>query len=115
VTYRFGQLRWPDTPAAESAIVADVPPGEVCLRCEEPITPDDGGYGTPMVTATGVGFAWHHEECFIRQMVGSVAHINQRCSCFVANSHEEDPPGLSRRQAARAAMFAWNRLRVGGQ
>ncbi len=48
-----------------------------------------------------------HRECGFRAVMGSVAHIERRCSCFVPGSEETDPPGLSLREAARAAMRAW--------
>lgn len=49
-----------------------------------------------------------HYECAFRSIMGSVAHIQRRCSCFVAGSEAEDPPGMTRRQAALAAVIAWN-------
>lgn len=42
-----------------------------------------------------------HRDCLIRAMVGSLGHQNQRCPCF--GGIEEDPPGLTARQAATAA------------
>jgi hypothetical protein len=49
-----------------------------------------------------------HRECAMRAILGSVAHIEKRCSCYVPGSQENDPPGLSRREAAKAAVKAWN-------
>ena len=45
-----------------------------------------------------------HRECAIRQACGSVAHLEKRCGCYVEDSEEGDPPGMSKREAAFAAM-----------
>jgi hypothetical protein len=43
-----------------------------------------------------------HRECLVRMVVGSVGHQLRRCSCF--GGGEEDPPGMTPREAARAAL-----------
>lgn len=53
-----------------------------------------------------------HPECTFRAVCGSVAHIEGRCSCFVPGSTETDPPGMTKRQAARAAVEARRRRHV---
>ncbi len=76
----------------------DIPPDPPCVKCEycgEPIKPDD--------LADCVGANLHH-ECLFRNVGGSVAHVEKRCSCFVPGSNEGDPPGMTKRQAARAAL-----------
>jgi len=45
-----------------------------------------------------------HPECQIRLVIGSVAHILKRCGCYVPGSIEGDPPHLTIRQAAIAAV-----------
>jgi len=45
-----------------------------------------------------------HFECGFRSVVGSVAHIEGRCSCFIAGSDEGDPQGMTKRQAAQSAL-----------
>jgi hypothetical protein len=42
-----------------------------------------------------------HLECLMRMIVGSVAHQEQRCYCY--GGDEDDPPGMTVREAARAA------------
>jgi hypothetical protein len=42
-------------------------------------------------------------------VIGSVAHIERRCGCYVSGSMEGDPPEATRREAARAALNAWQR------
>lgn len=50
---------------------------------------------------------WHH-ECFIRSVIGSVGHISRKCSCYPGNDEPAgDPPGLNKRDAARAAFELW--------
>jgi hypothetical protein len=51
----------------------------------------------------------YHYECAVRIVIGSVAHIERRCSCFVDGSEDDDPPGLSKRDAARMAHAAFRR------
>jgi hypothetical protein len=49
----------------------------------------------------------HHRECILRMALGSAAHIEERCSCYVPGSIEGDAPGLSLREGARLAVAAW--------
>lgn len=50
-----------------------------------------------------------HRECAFRAVVGSAAHIERRCSCYVLGSAEGDDPALTKRQAAAAALAAYDR------
>jgi hypothetical protein len=77
----------------------DTPVGKVCFRCDEPIT--EGDIGT-----VNNSDQVEHYECLMRAIVGSVGHQNGLCSCF--GGTEEDPPGLTRRQAAIAAARLWD-------
>lgn len=54
-----------------------------------------------------------HRACALRQVIGSVAHLEQRCSCYVVGASEGDPEGMSRREAAQAAMLLWYAQRGG--
>lgn len=72
----------------------------VCLHCGESIRatePFERYINGPVA----------HKECFMRQAIGSVAHIERRCSCYVPGAFEGDDPRLTKRQAARAAVRAW--------
>jgi hypothetical protein len=42
-----------------------------------------------------------HYECGLRSVLGSVGHQRGLCSCY--GGTEEDPPHMTRRQAAQAA------------
>lgn len=74
--------------------------GALCPHCDEEVIPDDQqtcyADGTPI-----------HTECFRRQIFGSAAHINRRCGCYVTGSVEHGPPGMTKREAARAAVLAY--------
>lgn len=51
-----------------------------------------------------------HRECLIRAVAGSVGHQMGLCSCNGGPDILHDPPGLSKRDAARAAMFVCREL-----
>jgi hypothetical protein len=55
-----------------------------------------------------------HRVCLFRNVIGHVAHIEKRCSCFVAGSSAGDPPNLTRLAAAEAALAAFRRGRLAG-
>jgi hypothetical protein len=82
------------------------PTGRLCSWCDEPIEAADQGVVVPCVVENRLDdTAWHY-ECWLRQLAGSVAHIRQKCSCFIPGSDENDPPGMTRREAAHAAERA---------
>ena len=47
-----------------------------------------------------------HPECLVRVMIGSAAHQLRECTCF--GGVREDPPGLTKREAARLALEVFN-------
>jgi hypothetical protein len=49
-----------------------------------------------------------HRECLIRSVVGSVGHLEHRCSCYGGDAG--DPPGMTRREAAKAAWDLWRAM-----
>lgn len=64
-----------------------------CLWCEELVLPDD------LVHSLIPNF---HYACALRTVIGSIGHLRGTCSCYVKDgTAKEDPPGLTRRQAAR--------------
>lgn len=67
-----------------------------CFYCNEPVLPDE---------ALGA-FDRVHRECELRAILGGVNHIRRLCTCY-GGSAEPDPPGLTKRQAAREALRAW--------
>jgi len=81
---------WTETPSNASCAWC----GEPILRGEDGIEDQDG--------------RCEHIECFIRSIVGSVAHQKQRCPCY-GGSDEHDEKGIPKRAAARAAFENWQR------
>ena len=71
-----------------------------CAWCGEPIQPGELSNLRPA-----------HVECVVRMIHGSAAHIECRCGCFVPGSAESDPPGVDKREAARAAFAAFQIVR----
>jgi hypothetical protein len=72
----------------------------VCPYCTEEITP----YWPVRSFLTDGKPIDYHEECAIRMLVGSAAHQLQECSCFVKGGSRHDPPGVSKRAAAKLAF-----------
>lgn len=68
-----------------------------CAWCDEPI---EASETTPMFHDNPV-----HRECAIRLIAGSVGHQEKRCGCFGGDM--EDPPNMTKRQAARAAALVF--------
>jgi hypothetical protein len=116
----FGES-W-DAPMCEPGAHAPTPVGVLCMSCEEPIEEGDRGVMMPqggldelaarldplgLVTVGSVRGVAQHLECQLRSVLGSVGHIEGRCSCVGGDF--EDPPGLTPREAAIAAVAAWER------
>jgi len=75
----------------------------LCGFCNERIEP---GQRAPV---SGSDF---HHECHLRLVIGSVAHIERRCGCYVPGSIEGDPAHMTPRQAARAALVLYNAVQA---
>lgn len=69
----------------------------VCMLCDEPLLAHE-----PLAPM----HARAHWECGLRAIVGGLNHLKGICSCC-GGSEPPDPPGLSRREAARAAARYW--------
>lgn len=73
-----------------------------CVHCHEAIATGERAWrfaGGPLA----------HRVCAFRMVIGSVAHVEQRCACYVPGAHDGDPEGLTRHGAAEAAVEAWRR------
>ena len=81
----------------------------LCLWCGESISGDefDNARRVEYHSADEHRIRYLHYECGLRSVIGSLAHIQGRCSCY--GGSEDDPPGMSKRQAARAALEAYLR------
>lgn len=68
-----------------------------CPHCNEPVLP-----WKEQRPINGDGRI--HQECMVRAVAGSVGHQLRQCSCYrPAHCQQEDPIGLSKREAARRA------------
>lgn len=71
-----------------------------CLWCEEMVAQGDLRHS--LVPGT-------HYACAVRAVAGSVGHQQGKCGCYVKDgTAEDDPPQLSKRQAARLAADLFN-------
>jgi hypothetical protein len=88
------------------------PVGALCSWCVEAIEDGDSGVlmphidldpdGRPVGTVRPL-----HRNCHLRSVVGSLAHVEERCGCYTGCFNDTDPPEMTRRQAADAAVAAF--------
>ncbi len=97
----FGKKPW--SRMCQGLEKVPTPVGEECLHCDEVITAQDEG--EMMVQSDGTTARWRpiHRECLIRSVIGSRGHQKGLCSCY--GGTEEDPEGMTKREAALAACF----------
>ncbi len=93
---RFFGEPW-GAPICDDLEQADVPVGQECGWCGEAIVFDDYGLLLP-----GPIEVAYHYPCYMRTIIGSVGHQRKTCSCY--GGSEEDPEGMTSRQAAEAAL-----------
>jgi hypothetical protein len=79
----------------------ETPVGRECSWCGEDIAAGDDGMTMPQFGG-GDGVAFHY-ACHLRGIVGGVNHQQGRCTCC-GGDLPPDPPELTRRQAAEAAV-----------
>jgi hypothetical protein len=81
------------------------PIGELCEWCRECISFHDDGIILPLLGNPDRTHAAYHYECHLRLIVGGVNHQLHLCHCTgCAGVLAPDPPNLTRREAARAAV-----------
>jgi hypothetical protein len=66
-----------------------------CQACGESI---EAGQSAPYLRPA------HHRECAMRLIVGSLAHLNRECTCYGGANTHDPPEGMTRREAAMAAV-----------
>ena len=84
-------------PAAENlkdTIDLQIKKGEIGFLMWHVAGPDNSGYRP------------YHQACMVRMTLGSVSHLQKKCSCFGGTDPEEDPPGTTKREAAEMALAA---------
>jgi hypothetical protein len=90
-----------------SQATAPVDPIE-CFHCQEVITGPDAKW-VPYVAADGsYRIVARHWECAARSLIGGLNHLQGRCTCC-GGTEDPDPPNMTRRQAAVAAVTYWKR------
>jgi len=99
-------------PFDEEVPTVPAPVGHACGHCGEPIAAEDTGWLIPHVAGSAASLLPFHHACHLRGVVGSVAHQERRCSCFIPGSQAEDDPALTRRQAAEAALAYFYKARA---
>jgi len=77
-----------------------------CAHCSEPILPDENWLEIPTVTQDRAYIAVLHSECFQRRIIGGLNHLQGHCTCC-GGIEPPDPPGVSKRTAARLAVNYW--------
>lgn len=73
-----------------------------CGWCDEPLLEGD-----PLAPAFGTP---HHWECGLRSVLGGLNHQMGNCSCC-GGTEPPDPPNMTTRQAALAAVGYYARTR----
>lgn len=81
--------------------------GEKCTHCDEEVTSEDSGVVMPYLSEAGPEMRVEHRECFLRGVLGSVGHQRGLCSCHGGPGTMDDPPGMTKREAAFAAVDWW--------
>lgn len=76
----------------------------LCLFCSEPIM--QGDTIAPHLVQDAGNPRLAHDECMLRQVLGGLNHLKGKCTCC-GGTLPPDPPGMSKRDAARAACEYW--------
>ncbi len=97
-----------DSPATDDAEIVPTPIGEVCFHCEEAIESGDSGVRQNLYGIDGVRVIHEHRDCFLRSILGSAGHQLGLCSC--QGGDYDDPPGMTKRQAATTAVALFYHL-----
>jgi hypothetical protein len=110
----FGEPWWSYVCYDEAGVLLEssrvpFPAGESCMWCSEPFAPGDSGQRILAVRLIGAVIEHIHKECMLRMSLGSVAHLEGRCSCHGCGDWEE--PGMT---AHQGALAAWEWVRVHG-
>lgn len=102
----------PEHYRAKHEVMVATPVGQPCLHCAEPIEQGEMGTFLNVVDVDLVGtLRPAHYECSMRDTIGSLAHQEGTCSCFVPGVQDEDPAGMTRHEAAILALALWQSRR----
>lgn len=81
-----------------------------CVRCEEPIEDPSIAPRIMVVDEEGSRQEYMHKECLTRVAIGGLNHLKGTCQCCGGND-DPDPPGMTKREAAIAAVAHWEAKR----
>jgi hypothetical protein len=96
---------WDDNDRLRTDMRIQVPIGDRCLHCEAPFEPDDSGMAMPCYTTEGPSIRHIHKECNLRMAIGSLAHLEHRCTCY--GGTDNATPGLTMREEAQMVWEWW--------
>lgn len=105
----FGET-W-HAPACEPQLEVPTPVGETCLWCDEPIDEGHRGFTQRYYDGKTATVVPMHLECSLRQIMGGALCADGTCeNCGDGQGGAiSDPPGLTMREAAIAAVAALER------
>lgn len=88
------------------------PTGERCLYCDQVFdeVAGDSGQAMPLplpLRPKAPQIRHVHMECLLRQVLGPVAHLEGRCTCYGGSDHDEPRMGL---RGEALAVWAWVRV-----
>jgi hypothetical protein len=72
-----------------------------CLWCEEPVLDTERMVLMQYMGPESTEMRRFHHACSARSILGSLGHLKKTCHCYGGDL--EDPPGLTKREAAEAA------------
>lgn len=81
----------------------------LCHYCGEPVPEPEPEPTIVFIREHGVTREAQHRECSMRSVIGGYNHLRGTCSCC-GGSDPPDPPEMTKREAALAAVRYW-RLR----
>lgn len=97
----FGPKVWSAPATDELEEPVTTPCGMPCLYCQEAVVNGEDGFLIPNWLAWGQWIEKPvHTECWLRQVLGSIGHINGTCTC--QGGTEEDPEGATLHEGALA-------------
>ena len=92
-------------PVCRESSAVPTPIGQACAHCGEKVAAGEDGFMLGHWGQEVAGEAPLHLECYLRLILGGVNHLRGTCLCC-GGTEPPDPPGISRRAAARlAAQF----------
>jgi hypothetical protein len=101
---RFFGKPWGPAVDDRKLMLQTTPVGMHCFHCNEMIAADDSGVVMQWFDADSASSIAFHRECQLRNVFGSVGHQLKRCTCFGGTDEDDDPVGMTPRQAAVAAV-----------